>query len=211
MKRILTALTILVLCMSAIGADFVLTLSDYRAQIKRRLNVDITNTTWMSDTVMNQFIREAIVTIVPTLEGNTTTKTVITSYGQMSYKIDTNMVSIAEVGWKSGDTVRWLAFVPRDKWSVLTHQSTNGGDDPYLQRPSVYDVSDDSIFVFPIPTFSDDTLMYIGPIKITNIATASSFSGIPQHRREKILNYATYLVATAKQRGDAVNYKVTPE
>jgi hypothetical protein len=210
MKRLLfTILIMFMVTRTAVNAaDFVLTLPDYRAQIKRRLNIDISNSVWMTDSVMNQLIREAIVTVLPTIEGVQTTKRFTTTPERMAYPIDSTVVSVYNVGWKAQDTVRWFQRIPMSRWSMLTNQNTYGGDDPYLERPAVYDLSDDSIFLFPIPTMSDDTILYMGTQKITNIATRDTINAIPQDKRIPILNYATYLVAVAKQHHMMDTYKI---
>ena len=190
---------IVLLCSSVFAADFLLTLGDYRAQIKRRFGVEPNNTTWMTDTVMNQLIREAIVTVNPKIEGVKVSRTVLTDYHKFAYKIDTSMVSIQTVSWVNGDTIRPLQYMAMESWGTLLHQSTNGAMDNYLSRPSVYDYTDDSLYLFPIPTISDDTIQYFGSQKITNIATRDTVGTLPQKYRVPILNYATYLVAVAKQ------------
>jgi hypothetical protein len=181
------------------AADFVLALPDYRAQIKRRLNVDPTNTTWMTDSAMNQLIREAIVTVNPRIEGVKVSKTLLTDYHKLAYKIDTSVIGITSVTWVNGDTIRPLKYMVMESWVSLQHQSTDGADDNFLSRPSVYDYTDDSLYLFPIPTISDDTIQYWGSQKITDIMMRDTIGILPQKYRVPILNYATYLVAVAKQ------------
>ena len=198
MKRLLVVILILAYG-SVHAADFVLTLSDYRSQIKRKLNVDPANSTWMTDTVMNQLIREAIVTVNPRIAGVKVTKTFLTTTNRMSYPIDTTVVDVFNVGWKSNDTVRWFTQMPMEKWSGLSTQNTWGAPDAYLSRPSVFDMTYDSIYLFPIPTLDGDTIMYIGSQKITGITTRDTIGTILQELRVPILDWATFLVAQAKQ------------
>ena len=199
--------TIVLFFSTSFGADFALTMGDYRAQIKRRLNVDITNTTFMADSVMNQLIREAIITVNPQIAGVKVTKSIVTNYSQASYKIDSTVVDIAQVWWRSNDTVRPMIYTPMEKWGALTHQNTYGGDDPYLTRPSVFDMTDDSLYLFPTPS-QVDTVFYIGSQKITGISTKDTVLTVPQMYRIPILDWATYLVALSKQNPTAMTWKV---
>jgi hypothetical protein len=198
-KRLFVIFTILLSCASVFSADFMLTLSDYRAQIKRRLNVDPTNITWMTDSVMNQLTREAIVTVNPRIEGIRVSKTLLTDYHKLAYAIDTSVIGVTSVTWVNGDTIRPLKYMIMESWVSLQHQSTNGADDEFLSRPSVYDYTDDSLYLFPVPTIPDDTIRYWGPQKITDIMTRDTIGALPQKYRIPILNYATYLVAVAAQ------------
>jgi hypothetical protein len=190
---------VILLCSSVFASDFVLTLSDYRAQIKRRLNVLPSNTTWMSDSVMNQLIREAIVTVNPQVEGVKVSRTLLTDYHKLAYKIDTSVISIKSVLWRNGDTIRPLQYMAMESWISLQHQSTDGAPDNYLSRPSVYDYTDDSLYLFPVPTISDDTIQYFGSQKITGIMARDTIGTLPQKYRIPVLNYATYLVAVSIQ------------
>ena len=56
MKRLFFLLTLL-LATSVLSADYADSFSEYRIQIKNALGVEITNSTWVSDTTMNDMIR----------------------------------------------------------------------------------------------------------------------------------------------------------
>lgn len=186
-----------VICNDTVGGDFLLTLADYRAQIKHKMGVGQTNTTWLTDSVLNQLVREAIVTVNPIMRGYKTSITRVTRFDSSDYPID-SLVGISSVVWHKDDTARSIPYLAKEKWATLATQNTYGGDDPYLERPQVYDYTDAVISFFPVPT-SEDTIQINGWAKIPNITVISAVSQIPQKYRVAVLKYASFLVARAKQ------------
>jgi hypothetical protein len=158
----------------------------------------------MTDSVLNQLIREAVVTVNPIIHGYKTTKTFLTSFESSTYPLD-SLIGIMSVQWRHGDSIRSIVYMPREKWVELQNQNTWGADNPYLERPSVYDYTDDQITLFPVPT-SSDTIQIVGFQKIPNITIISQVSQIPQKYRVAILKYATWLVARAKQHPQALTF-----
>jgi hypothetical protein len=178
-------------------ADFLKTMLDYREQIKRKLNIATSNTTYMTDSVFNQLIREAIVKVNPIMRGVKVRDTFVTSWQTSDYNLD-SMIGIIGVTWQHEDTVVPLTYMPLEGWGTLRQKTTFGADDPYLSRPSVYDVTDNQVMLFPPPTL-DDTIELVGFRKIHGIAVTSDVSAIPQAYRIPVLNYAAYIVAFSKQ------------
>lgn len=179
------------------AGDFLKTALDYREAIKNIYGVATSNSTWMTDTVLNQLIRQAVVKVNPLMRGVKFKDTVITAWQQSDYALD-SMIGVISVSWQREDTVRPIVYAPLETWGALTHQSTWGGDDPYLSRPSVYDVTDNQIMFFPPPT-QTDTVEIVGFRKVYGIVTTSDFSAIPQSYRIPVLYYAAFLVAQSKQ------------
>lgn len=179
------------------AGDFLKTALDYREAIKNIYGVATSNSTWMTDTVLNQLIRQAVVKVNPIMRGVKFKDTVITAWQQSDYNLD-SMIGVISVSWQREDTVRPIVYAPLETWGALNHQSTWGGDDPYLSRPSVYDVTDNQIMFFPPPT-QVDTIEIVGFRKVYGIVTTSDFSAIPQSYRIPVLYYAAFLVAQSKQ------------
>lgn len=179
------------------AGDFLKTALDYREAIKNIYGVATSNSTWMTDTVLNQLIRQAVVKVNPIMRGVKFKDTVITAWQQSDYNLD-SMIGVISVSWQKEDTVRPITYAPLETWGGLQHQSTWGGDDPYLSRPSVYDVTDNQIMFFPPPT-QTDTIEIVGFRKVYGIVTTSDFSAIPQAYRIPVLYYAAFLVAQSKQ------------
>jgi hypothetical protein len=186
-----------VVCNDTLSGDFLLSMQDYRNQIKNKLGIANSNTTWMTDTVLNQLVREAIVTVNPIMRGYKTTKTVVTRFDSSDYPLD-SLIGIGSVVWYKNDTARSIPYLAREKWATITPQNTYGAGDPYTERPVVYDYTDNVISFFPIPT-SEDSVKIYGWNKIPNITIVSQVAQIPQKYRVAVLKYATWLVARAKQ------------
>jgi hypothetical protein len=191
-------------CGDTTGADFLLNFSDYRNHIKYKVGVGASNTTWETDTVLNELIREAIVTVNPIMRGYKTTLRKVSQFDSADYSLD-SLIGISSVMWKKNDTARSIPYLAREKWATITPQNTYGANDPYLERPTVYDYTDNLISFFPVPT-SEDTILINGWQKIPNITIISQVSQIPQKYRVAILKYATWLVARAKQHPQAVTF-----
>lgn len=193
--------TIVLACINgdtvANAGDFLKTALNYRDEIKNIFGVATSNSTWMTDTVLNQLIRQAVVKVNPLMRGVKFKDTVVTAWQQSDYNLD-SMIGVISVSWQKEDTVRPIVYSPLETWGALTHQSTWGGDDPYLSRPSVYDVTDNQIMFFPPPT-QTDTIEIVGFRKVYGIVTTADFSAIPQAYRIPVLYYAAYLVAQSKQ------------
>jgi hypothetical protein len=186
------------------NADFLLTTANYRNQIKRKMNIAISNTTWETDTVLNELLREAIITVNPIIRGYKTTLTKVTRVDSSDYSLD-SLIGIMSVVWKRSDTVRSIPYLPREKWATITPQNTYGYGDAYLERPIVYDYTDNLISLFPVPSTSD-TIKIVGFQKIPNITVITQVSEIPQRYRVAVLKYATWLVARAHQHPYAQSY-----
>lgn len=181
----------------ASAGDFLKTGADYRREIKNIFGVSIDNTTWVTDTTLNQLVRQAVVKVNPLMRGVKFKDTVVTNWQQSDYALD-SMIGVISVSWQKEDTIRPIVYAPLETWGSLQHQSTWGGDDPYLSRPTVYDVTDNQIMFFPPPT-QTDTIEIVGFRKVYGIVTTSDFSAIPQAYRIPVLYYAAFLVAQSKQ------------
>lgn len=194
MKRI--TLIALLIASSVLSAEYLSTFSAVRSEVKSALN--ISGTTYVSDSTLNGFIREAIVTTNPTLRGNKTVTSFVTSYYQNTYSIDTLLIDILSVEWSYNDSVKSLVYVPRSKWYEQAHKETKDKSG-YEKRPSFFDFTDDQIFLYPTPTKTGDTIRVLGVSRITGMDTLSSLATVPEEYRPAILKYVIWKVASSKQ------------
>jgi len=203
MKRIGYIIVLMLLPCLVHAGGFLGTIENYRDQIKRRLNVKTSSTAFISDTVANQFIREAVVTMMPAIRADKTVWTITTTYKQNAYSLDSTVLGISSVEWSKNDSVKSFVPVPRAKFYEMEHRETAGQKNGYDRRPSYYDYIDDQIFVYPPPTVVGDTIKIVGWQKVVNIDTATDLSAIPQVYRPAILTYSIYLIARRGERRDA--------
>lgn len=187
------------------AADFMYSMQEYRWQIRRNLGIDITNTAYISDSSLNQFVRYSIVSMNPLMRAYKTIDSFTTTYGETRYPLDTfvtdSIVGIIDVIWNSKDSIKSLVYMPKDQWYQLEVRHTLGKTG-YELRPSYYDYIDNYLFVYPAPSVTGDTIVITAWSKIEDISTSDSTKGlddIPQPYRTVILNYATYKIAQAKQ------------
>jgi hypothetical protein len=203
MKRLIILLVSVLGFSSAQAGDLLDSLSAYRYQMRRHLGVDTASTGYISDENANQFVREAIVTLMPVIRADKIDDTITTSYRQTDYSLDSTFLGVISVEWRKMDTIKALQYVPRGKWYDLKHNATQGGKNPYLKRPSFFDYDDDYLYVFPVPTTTvADTIIVHGWRKLPSVMAASDLTAIPQAYRVPILHWAVYLVARAKQKPD---------
>lgn len=200
MKKILVLLLVLI-GGAASAADFLSTFSEYRSQIRIKLNVSINNTTYLSDSTIDQFVREGIVQIAPLLHGDRGVYAIPsgTQFRKDSYVLDTFVQGVQSVVISKNDTVKALLYVPKSRWYQMEHRSTSGQKDPYLKRPSYYDYYDNTLYLFPAPTLTGDSIKVEVWRKIPNISTSPTLSNLHQSARLSVMKYAAWQAAQAKQ------------
>lgn len=208
MKRLLLVLLLLVVGSSAQAFDYLDSLRNYEVQVKVYLNVDTTNTTYITTGALDHLIHEAIVTNMVFMRGDKTTDaTNVTSYRQNTYALDSLMSGVTGISWVKNDTVKSLLFVPQSRWYEMEHRQTVGQKDAFLKRPSYYDYDDDNVYLFPVPSVVGDTIEIAGFQRVPDISTATDLGAIPQKYRTVIARCAAWLVAKAKQHPLAETYK----
>lgn len=195
MKKLLLALLLLpTLC----SAQFLGTRDDYIAQTRLKLGLNGSASGMLTDTTASSFLTEAIVQIVPS-DGYIRKVTTITSVReQASYDLDTTLVKIDRIFWKKNDTTKSIVYAPTEAWDKMAHKTTRGTTDPYLRRPSYYDKTPDSVYLFPPPTISGDTYYVIGWHRLADAASATDLTLIPEQYRTPILNYMVWGVAASR-------------
>jgi len=215
MKRLLLIILLLVVCSSVQAARGHLdSLRNYEVQVKIYLNVDTTNTTYITTGALDHLIREAIITNMVLMRGDKTTDaSKVTTALQNTYALDTLMSGVSGVSWVKNDSVKSLLYVPREKWYEMEHKITVGQEDNYQRRPSYYDYDDDNVYLFPVPHIAGDTIEIAGWQRIGRLPgavaddTTSALIAIPQKYRAVIARYAAWLVADSKQHPSAAAFK----
>ena len=198
------------------AGDFVGSFAEYRKAIKRKCGIDMSNTAWLPDSTMNDFVKEAVAAVNPIVMGRKIIDTIASILSQENtYEIDSNMIGVFSVAWRNGDSVKSLVPVPRTLWHQQPHQTTIGQIDGYLKYPSYYDFIDGYVSVFPVPRISGDTVgdtlngafVVTGWSLVPDLTSGASISLIPQQYRATILEYATWKVAEAKQHPLAAGFR----
>lgn len=198
MKRLTLFLLLSAMALSAKSADFLDSFSNYRYQIRTGLNISTTNTTYVSDSTMNQLIREAIVEVDSRLMPIRDTSYVLTTNGMSAVSIDTNIVGIIDAYWKKSDSLKSLLYAPKEQWYQFEIKTLLDQVD-YKARPSYYDYMDGIIFLYPVPVFDNDTIILTTWRKVRFISDTTTLSSIPIRYRQAVLDCARYKVAFIKQ------------
>lgn len=198
MKKILILLLVLTGGVAS-AADFMDSFSAYRSQIRRKLGVDVTNTTYISDSTLNEYIREGVVMVAPLVKGDRAIRTVNVQYRRTDYTLDSLVTGVQSVTICKNDTVKALLYVPQNLWYQQEHRTTVGQQDGYLKRPSYYDYFDNTLLIYPPPTLLGDTIKINTWQKIGNISAVTSLTNLHPFARVAVLKYACWQAAQGRQ------------
>lgn len=195
MKRLL--FIILILASVAYGADFLDNFTEYRNQAKRNLNLNIANTSFLSDSSWNQFIREGAIEVMAAAHGVKRVYTDSLLRGTNVYSLDSLITNVITVWWQKGDSIKALLPVPMAQWYQMEHKTCRGKKGFDL-RPSYYDNTEDKLFLFPTPFKNGDTIKIIASVKIPDIAALDSLDIIPEQYRTTVCDYVTWKAASSR-------------
>lgn len=204
MKRYILFITFLFVLTPLIhSADYSDSFAEYRRQVKTMLGVSTSNTTYVTDTVLNDFIRKGVIAVSPIVQADKQIFTTTTTIGVNAYTIDSSVVTPINVYMKEGAKIKSLLYLPKEQWyqvlpKDLTSQSTEQNKF-YENNPSYYDYDADAIYLYPVPYNTGDTIKYEAIVRVTNISAYDSLATIPQVYRTGILDYVAYQVALSKQ------------
>lgn len=198
MKKLIMVFFILLSSGVVYSADYAETFAGYRSQIKSNLNINTSNTSYVTDTVMNQMIRQAVIMVNASLRPIKNRISITTTHRQGVYSLDTTVLGVIDVSWHKNDSVKSFLFKPKTYWYQGEVQSTFGKKG-YDARPSYYDFIDDEIYLHPAPFVTGDTIIVTAWQKVQSISASDNLSTIPQQYRVPVVLYATYLVALSKQ------------
>ena len=197
MKKILFTLCLLLICGNILSSDFCETFEDYEWRIKGKLNLD-TASTAISDTIMHQHIREAVIKVLPMIRGIKSIDTILTTANAGAYSLDSTVVGVLNVEWFKEDSLKTMLYSPKSGWYQYVVKGLSGKKG-YEKRPSYYDYIDNLLFMFPIPISGGDSIEVSVYRKVNSISALDSLVLIPQKYRVAILEYATFLAASSIQ------------
>ena len=196
MKKLIIIFLIL-LCGNVLSADFCENFEEYRRQIKRNLHLD-TASTAISDTTLNQFIRQGVIKVMPLIQAIKSTDLFVTVHRQGVYTLDSTVVGVLNVEWSKNDSLKSLLYSPKEIWHEK-ELKTLAGERSYDGRPSFYDYIDNTIYLYPVPFRNGDSIRVSVYRKINSISALDSLILIPQKYRVAVLEYATWISARTVQ------------
>lgn len=205
MKKLIIVFLILLSSGVVYSADYAESFADYRSQIKSNLNINTSNTSYVTDTVMNQMIRQAVIMVNASLRPIKNRISITTTHRVGVYSLDTTVLGVIDVSWHKNDSVKTFLFKPKTYWYQGEVQSTFGKKG-YEARPSYYDFIDDEVYLYPAPFVTGDTITITAWQKVQDLAKYDNLSTIPQQYRVPIVLYATYLIALSKQHPSTATY-----
>lgn len=198
MKRLLTLL--LVLCCSTQAAGLFEDFIAVNAQVRAKLGLASTDTLTISDTVIDQFTREALLTINVNFQGTVNRDTLYPTIYQNTYELDSLTAEVISVFWQKQDSLKSLIYLPKGQWYEQKVRLIKGKAGFEL-RPSFYDVEiiDSAtvyLILFPTPVIPLDTLFIVNYVSFTpDIGTATSLSALRRGLQIAVVNYTAYLCA----------------
>ena len=208
MKTVATVLFLLLVLPSVLkAADILETFADYSYMLRRAFHQDTANRDFLDDTTANQFVRFAVVTLMPVLRADKAVFTDSLIYAKSAYLLDSTLLGITAVYWFSVDSVKVLDRVPMSLWKLHYQKLLKDADKALHRRPYFYDYTDDTLFIYPTPVINGDDIRIVGWRKIPSLAAVDSLVNIPQKFRAPIFHYAAWLVARARQHPLLGEYK----
>lgn len=197
MKRLLFIL--LLLCCSTQAAGLFDDFTSVNAQVRAKLGLAATDTVTISDTVIHQFAREALLTINVNFQGTVKRDTLYPSYYQNTYQLDSLTAEVISVWWENKDSLKSLIYLPKNQWYEQKVKLLKGKKGFEL-RPSFYDVEiiDSAtvlLVLYPTPVIPVDSTFIVSYVALTaNIRTTASLS-IRRNLQLAVVNYTAYLCA----------------
>ena len=197
MKRLLVLF--LILCSGAQGAGLFDDFTSVNAQVRAKLGLAATDTVTISDTVIHQFAREALLTINVNFQGTVKRDTLYPTFYENTYQLDSLAAEVISVFWQKEDSFKSLIYLPKNQWYEQKVKLLKGKEG-FERRPSFYDVEviDSAtvlLVLFPTPAIPVDSTFIVSYVALTaNIRTTASLS-IRRNLQLAVVNYAAYLCA----------------
>ena len=195
MKKILFILLLLI-SGNVLSDDYANSFSEYRIQVKNAFGVRTDNSTWVSDTTMNDMIRQAVIAVGPIVRNKKETFSFLTVINQGAYDLDSTVLGLITVYYEKNDIIRTFSYAPKGHWREIFPKDEKKD---YILEPSYYDYIDDKLFLYPTPPVNGDTIKYEAFTKVNSISALDSLSLIPQQYRTAVLDYVCYRVAVLRQ------------
>jgi len=190
----------LVLCCSTQGAGLFEDFTSVNAQVRGKLGLAATDTVTISDTVIHQFAREALLTINVNFQGIVKRDTLYPSYYQNTYELDSLTAEVISVFWQKQDSLKSISYLPKGQWYEQKVELLKGKEG-FEVRPSFYDVEfiDSAtvlLLLFPTPVIPLDTIFIVSYVAFTpDIRTTTSLSGLNRRLQTPVVNLTAYLCA----------------
>ncbi len=198
MKRLLSLF--LILCCSTQAAGLFDDFTSVNAQVRAKLGLAATDTVTISDTVIHQFAREALLTNNVNFQGTVKRDTLYPSYFQNTYELDSLTAEVISVFWQKQDSFKSLIYLPKNQWYEQKVELLKGKTG-YELRPSFYDVEiiDSAtvlLVLFPTPVIPVDSTFIVSYVSFTpDIGTTTSLSALRRGLKVAVCNYTAYLCA----------------
>jgi len=198
MKRLL--FMFLILCCSTQAAGLFEDFTSVNAQIRGKLGLAATDTMTISDTVIHQFTREALLTINVNFQGTIKRDTLYPTFNQNTYALDSLTAEVISVFWQKQDSFKSLIYLPKNQWYEQKVKLLKGKKGFEL-RPSFYDVEiiDSStvlLVLFPTPVIVLDSTFIVSYLSFTpDIRNTTSLSALRRSLQVAVVNLTAYLCA----------------
>jgi len=190
----------LILCCSTQAAGLFEDFTSVNAQIRGKLGLAATDTMTISDTVIHQFTREALLTINVNFQGTIKRDTLYPTFNQNTYALDSLTAEVISVFWQKQDSFKSLIYLPKNQWYEQKVKLLKGKKGFEL-RPSFYDVEiiDSStvlLVLFPTPVIVLDSTFIVSYLSFTpDIRNTTSLSALRRSLQVAVVNLTAYLCA----------------
>jgi len=198
MKKLL--LLFLALCCSTQAAGLFEDFTSVNAQVRAKLGLAATDTVTITDTIINQFAREALLTVNVNFQGTVKRDTLYPTFNQNTYQLDSLTAEVISVFWQKQDSFKSLIYLPKNQWYEQTVKALKGKAG-FEVRPSFYDVEiiDSAtvlLVLFPTPVVILDSTFIVNYVSFTpDIGTTTSLSDLRRGLKVAVANYTAYLCA----------------
>ena len=190
----------MVLCCTTQAAGLFDDFTSVDAQVRAKLGLAATDTVTITDTVIHQFAREALLTVNVNFQGTVKRDTLYPTYYQNTYQLDSLTAEVISVFWQKQDSFKSLIYLPKSQWY---EQKVNllKGKSGFELRPSFYDVEiiDSAtilLILFPTPVIPIDSTFIVGYVSFTpGIGTTTSLSALRRGLKIAVMSYTAYLCA----------------
>ena len=202
MKHWLLFLLFLMLLAPSVSAGSWLdTRTDYYTAARVKMGFKTTSTGALTDTAASLLWNEAVAMILPVNRGIKRLTTIVTSYRESTYALDSTLIDIEAVWFDSVGIIKPMKYLPVRFWRDQPHINADGTPNPFLARPSFFDYTDSVLIIYPTPgQTTKDTMTVMGWHRLADVDTVTVSGVIPEMYRLAILYHMVW--NHAKARGD---------
>jgi len=196
MKRLVVVL--ILVCVGSVSAgDYLGTYANLCAQVRVNMGLDSASSGPVSSAEFGIFTRQGIMEQANIAHAIKGVRSVTTTRGIYAYALDSMVLGLSGIEWVKGDSVKPLVQIDAQSYR---DKKINGliGKEGYDGRPSWYRYSDDSLYLYPVPWKTGDTIKMHTWEKPINIDTLSTFAQLDVKYRQGVFHYVLWRVALAK-------------